>query len=265
MAATRLSPQHPSEKLSVVDALGAALWASHLPATRDIRSGLVTVDGAVVRDPYHVVDLKRDTVEVQGISISEEHQGPLHILMHAESRRPSQLWSDLHHTAHVDDGTGVLTGIALYDVYRSEPERLRHTEWMLTRDYVLMVRPALTHQQLSHLRVAIASAALMEAQDVQILPTMDGAQGRYIIPATFVEFDVIEHALEESRIRLVGATSTRHGPFRASDLEPDSWRRLTPDEAASVEALVTSGLHDDVDVDQIWEAIARGASSPGGY
>jgi len=51
----------------------------------------------------------------------------------------------------------------------------------------------------------------------------------------------------------------RLGPFRIDDLEGGSWQRLTGDQVAALDAMVSAGIDHRTPLDQVWEEIVRAA------
>lgn len=224
----------------VIEQLG---WASSDIAGHYIRSGVVTVNDAVVTSETHPVDPRRDDVTVFGL--------PLQV----PRRRGSTATEPIYVLVHNHSRFGI--GVFLAQASADDPATLGYCDLPVTNDYLVRFERDLSDHDLLALRQQLCERALLQPQDVTLIRGYDGRTGRYALPRARFRLDQLADSASAVGLELLASASLRCGPYASTALPPGSWRRLLPHEAEALEAMIHSGLPDSTPIEDVWQAMRR--------
>jgi 23S rRNA pseudouridine2605 synthase len=223
--------------------LSKAGLASRTEARSRIGAGLVRVNGKVVRDPDHWVDLERDRVLLDGKAV---RPGPkTHILLYKPKGylttykdpegRPTvyDLLQDagerVFPAGRLDLDT---SGLLILTNDNQFAERLTNPQHHVPKTYQVKAATLLTDEQLERLRRGV------ELSDGPTRPA-EVTRLRNVGRHSFIEITLregrnrqVRRMLEAVDSRALKLVRTAIGPLRIGDLQIGRWRRLTAGEVA---------------------------------
>ena len=233
------SAQRPLKTLERV--ISKAGLGSRTDARNWIGAGKIAVNGKIVRNPDHWVDLKRDRVQVEGKPLRSAAK--LYILLY-KPKGYLTTWRDPQGRPTVydllQDAGGWLSPVGRLDLDTSGlllmtndnalAERITNPDHKVPKTYQVKASILLSDQQLEQLRSGVALSDGM-TKPAQVIRLRDGAK------YTFLEMTITEGRNRQVRrmIEALGAkvlklVRTAIGDIRIGDLPIGEWRELTADE-----------------------------------
>jgi 16S rRNA U516 pseudouridylate synthase RsuA-like enzyme len=112
--------------------------------------------------------------------------------------------------------------------------------------------------------LAIKVQGFVQPEDVRSLDVGIVSFGPYTSRSTWLKIhrtrsspSQIARALKGAGLEVLSWERRRLGPFRATDVNCGSWRRLDDTEKESLLSAVSMGLDDATPLDEIWDALLR--------
>jgi pseudouridine synthase len=218
---------------------------SRTSARRWISEGQFSVNGRVVRDPDHWVDLERDLVERDGrpVDVAEREYHLLYkptgyITTHHDPQGRPTVWDLLPDRERYLFSVGRLdldtSGLLLLTNDADFAERMTNPDYKVPKTYVVKASEHLREEQLDRLRLGI------ELKDG---PTKPATVMRLREPGGMTVFEItIEEGRNRQVRRMVEALGAKVislarisiGPLAIGDLEPGQHRALTREEVSEL-------------------------------
>jgi pseudouridine synthase len=218
---------------------------SRTMARRWISEGKFSVNGRVVRDPDHWVDLERDRVTHEGrpIDVAERvylllHKPTGYITTHRDPEGRPTIWDLLPDRGSYLFSVGRLdldtSGLLILTNDADFAERITNPEYKVPKTYVVKASEHLREEQLDRLRHGV------ELRDG---PTKPAKVARLREPGGMTVFEItIEEGRNRQVRRMVEALGAKVislarisiGPLAIGDLEEGAHRPLTQDEVQSL-------------------------------
>jgi len=227
-------------------------WASRADARGWIAEGRVRVNGAVIRNPDHWVDLEKDRVQFDGKPLRDA--APRYILLY-KPKGYLTTWRDPQGRPTVYDllrdagawlsPVGRLdldtSGLLLMTNDTAFAERLTNPEYKVPKTYQVKTSTLLSDEQLAQLRKGVVLSD-GPTRPARVERLRDSA--RY----TFLELTITEGRNRQVRrmIEAVGSkvlklVRTAIGPLRIGELPIGRWRDLSGEELRSLAAKPLTG------------------------
>jgi len=206
-----------------------------------INSGRVRVNGKIIQNPDHWIDLERDRISLDGQSLRKQQK--TYILLYKPkgyltTRRDPEgrptvydllegvgAWLSPVGRLDLDtSGLLILTNDTRFAEVVTNPE---HT---VPKTYLVKASTLLTDEQLDQLRRGVQLSD-GPARPAQVTRVRDGAR------FTFLELTITEgrnrqvrRMIEAAGAKVLKLVRTAIGPLRIGDLQIGKWRKLTPGE-----------------------------------
>lgn len=221
--------------------LSKAGLGSRTDARSWIGAGRVAVNGKLIQNPDHWVDLERDKVAFDGKPVREQER--IYILLY----KPTGYIT----TAHDPEGRPTVydlikdvgawvspvgrldletSGLLILTNDNQFADDVMSPEGKVSKTYLVKTNSHLSDEDLSHLRKGVELSDGLTAP-ARVSRVRDNAS------STFLEITITEGRNRQVRrmIEAVGSrvrklVRTAIGPLRIGDLEIGKWRELTPDE-----------------------------------
>ena len=247
-AAPSVSPQPPvsNRPIKTLDrVLSKAGLGSRNDARTWIGDGRVCVNGRVVREPDHWVDLERDKVTLDEKPVRAGNM--LYILLYKPKGyittykdpegRPTvyDLLGDVGHwvvpVGRLDQDT---SGLLMMTNDTQFAERMTNPDYKVPKTYLMKASTMLTDEQLEQLRKGVV---LSDGPTAPAQVRRDRDSGKY----SHIEMTITEgrnrqvrRMLEAVDSKVLKLVRTGIGPLRIGDLEIGKWRKLTDAEVKSL-------------------------------
>lgn len=250
--ARRLPPgDRPLKTLERV--VSKAGLGSRTEARRWISEGRFSVNGRVIRDPDHWVDLEHDGVEHDGQPIAARER--LHLLLHKPTGyittyrdpqgRPT-IWDLLPNRDRYLFSVGRLdldtSGLLILTNDAGFAERMTNPEYKVPKTYQVKATTHLTEAQLDLLRNGV------ELRDGPTRPALvtrlREPGGKTVFEMTIVEGRnrQVRRMVEAVGSKVISLARTAIGPLTLGGLEPGKHRALTREEVAALLAAAGVGV-----------------------
>lgn len=217
---------------------------SRTEARRWIHAGRATVNGRVVENPDHWVDLERDRVQFDGKPL--EARARVYVLLHKPTGylttykdpegRPT-VYALLKDVGTFVSPVGRLdldtSGLLLLTNDTQLAERVTNPESHVPKTYLVTVSRSLTETELQQLRQGVdlkdgptrpARVARVAEADHQVTLTITEGRNRQV-----------RRMIEALGASVVALARTRIGEIAIDRLPPGAWRHLSPREVASLQ------------------------------
>lgn len=252
---------HPAVEERLNRFLARSGLASRREADRLIREGLVTVNGAVVRDPGTRIRPGMDAVKVSGKRVGKPPP-----LVYVILNKPRGVVSTMHDPEGRPCVADLLRGIPGRPVPAGRLDfdaeglllctndgemvnRLLHPRYHVRKVYHVKVKGVPDPEVLDRL----ASGVVLDGRRTLPAQAFFHKRGKRNMWLRIVLYEGRKHQvkrmLEACGVRVLKLARVAVGPLRLGDLPVGSWRRLWPDEVASLRAYVSDldkqggGLH----------------------
>lgn len=214
---------------------------SRSEARRWIADGRFSVNGSVVRNPDHWVDLERDRVDHDGapISIAERvyvllHKPTGYITTYRDPQGRPTIWDLLPDRDRYLFSVGRLdldtSGLLILTNDAEFAERMTNPEYKVPKTYLVKAATHLRDEQLELLRHGV------ELKDGPTRPALVSRVrepgGKSVFELTIVEGRnrQVRRMVEAVGSKVVSLARIAIGPLTLGDLEPGKHRPLTPEE-----------------------------------
>jgi len=235
--------QRPLKTLERV--FSKAGWASRADARSWIGAGRVRVNGAVVTNPDHWVDLEKDRVTLDGKPVRGAK--PEYILLY-KPKGYLTTWRDPQGRPTVydlvrDAGTWLspvgrldldTSGLLLLTNDTAFAERLTNPDYKIPKTYQVKTSTLLADEQIAQLRSGVA---LSDGPTRPAIVERLRDSARY----SFLELTITEgrnrqvrRMIEAVDSKVLKLVRTAIGPIRIGELQIGKWRRLTEEELRSL-------------------------------
>ena len=235
-------PKRPLKTLERV--ISKAGLGSRTEARRWIHAGRATVNGRVVENPDHWVDLERDRVRFDGKPL--EARARVYVLLHKPTGylttykdpegRPT-VYALLKDVGTFVSPVGRLdldtSGLLLLTNDTQLAERVTNPDSHVAKTYLVTVSRSLTETELQQLRQGVdlkdgptrpARVARVAEADHQVTLTITEGRNRQV-----------RRMIEALGASVVALARTRIGEIAIDRLPPGAWRHLSPREVASLQ------------------------------